>query len=132
MAFAADLVRRAKAEVTAEYMKSAADLMAMNGRPGFDVGGGAFVVSDVRRAGFENVDFGWGAAAYGGPAEAGHNGTLGVASFFGTLKNKNGENGIVVPLVLPAAAMERFVVEIGVLLKVEEDGNQKGKSISAL
>ncbi|GKV07461.1 hypothetical protein SLEP1_g19238 [Rubroshorea leprosula] len=114
--YALDLVRRAKADVTEEYMKSVADMMVIKGRPHFTVVR-SYLVSDVTRAGFVDVDFGWGKPAYGGPAKGGVGAIPGVASFYIPFKNKKGENGIVVPLCLPAPAMERFIGELDSMLK---------------
>ncbi|GAV70647.1 Transferase domain-containing protein [Cephalotus follicularis] len=116
LGYAVDLVRKAKAEVDEEYMKSVADLMVIKGRPHFTVVR-SYLVSDVTRAGFGEVDFGWGKAAYGGPAKGGVGAIPGVASFYIPYRNKKGENGIVVPICLPAIAMERFVKELDSMLK---------------
>ncbi|KAA8549932.1 hypothetical protein F0562_001616 [Nyssa sinensis] len=115
LGYALELVMKAKADVTEEYMRSLADLMVIRGRPHFTVVR-TYLVSDVTRAGFSEVDFGWGKPAYGGPAKGGVGAIPGVASFYIPFKNKKGENGIVVPICLPAAAMERFVMELESML----------------
>ncbi|GFY83976.1 hypothetical protein Acr_03g0007500 [Actinidia rufa] len=74
--------------------------------------GGEELVYDVTRAGFRDVDFGWGKAAYGGPAKGGV-----VASFYIPFTNKEGESGIVVPICLPAPAMDRFMTQLDNMLK---------------
>ncbi|KAK6926216.1 hypothetical protein RJ641_007935 [Dillenia turbinata] len=114
--YALELVKKAKNDVTSEYMQSVADLMVLKGRPHITVVR-TFCVSDVTRAGFGDVDFGWGKAAYGGPAKGGVGAIPGVVSFYVPFKNKQGENGIVVPICLPAPAMERFVAELDSMLK---------------
>uniref|UniRef100_A0A0D9X054 Uncharacterized protein n=1 Tax=Leersia perrieri TaxID=77586 RepID=A0A0D9X054_9ORYZ len=89
------------------YVQSVADLMAQRGRrPRFGRAARTYLVSDVTRAGFEGVDFGWGEGAYGGPAAA----TL--ATFHLTVKGAGGEELIVVPMCLPAAAMERLEFDL--------------------
>ncbi|XP_057545441.1 benzyl alcohol O-benzoyltransferase-like [Amaranthus tricolor] len=113
--YALNLVKKAKADVTQEYMRSLADLMVLKGRPHFTVVR-TFVVSDVTRAGFADLDFGWGRPAYGGPAKGGVGAIPGVASFYIPFKNGKGEKGIVVPLCLPGNAMEIFVKELNGLL----------------
>lgn len=115
LGYALELVMKAKRDVTEEYMKSLADLMVLRGRPHFAVVR-SYLVSDVTRAGFGEVDFGWGKAAYGGPAKGGVGAIPGVASFYIPFTNKQGERGIVVPLVLPAASMERFVSELDTMI----------------
>lgn len=131
--YAVDLVRKAKADVTKEYMQSLADLMVIRGRPHFAVVR-SYLVSDVTQAGFGDVDFGWGKAVYGGPAKGGVGAIPGVASFYIPFRNTKGENGIVVPVCLPANAMDVFVKELEALLKPGDDavaGREKSVFISS-
>ncbi|PON38310.1 Transferase [Parasponia andersonii] len=114
--YAVELVKMAKAEVTEEYMRSVADLMVSRGRPHFTVVR-SYLVSDLTHAGFGEVDFGWGKAVYGGAAKGGVGAIPGVASFFIPFNNTNGEQGIVVPVCLPAPAMDIFVKELQYMLK---------------
>lgn len=116
--YALDLVKGAKNSVDQEYMKSVADLMVSTGRRHFTVVR-SYLVSDLTRAGFGDVDFGWGRAVYGGAAKGGVGAIPGVASFYIPFRNHKGEDGIVVPFCLPAAAMEIFVKELNSLLKEE-------------
>ena len=111
LGYALELVRKAKADVTEEYMHSLADLMVVKGRPHFTVVR-SYLVSDVTRAGFGEVDFGWGKALYGGPAKGGVGAIPGVASFYIPFKNAKGEQGLVIPVCLPSEAMDRFVKEL--------------------
>ena len=115
LGYALELVRKAKADVTQEYMQSLADLLVLKGRPHFTVVR-SFLVSDVTRAGFGEVDLGWGKAVYGGPAKGGVGAIPGVASFYIPFTNAKGEEGLVIPLCLPAEAMERFVKELNDML----------------
>ncbi|XP_062151929.1 benzyl alcohol O-benzoyltransferase-like [Alnus glutinosa] len=117
LGYAVELVKKAKNEVTEEYMRSVADMLVIRGRPHFTVVR-SFVVSDLTRAGFREVDFGWGNATYGGVAKSGAGTTPGgeCLSFYVPFKNSKGEDGIVVPIVLPAPAMERFIKELDCLL----------------
>ncbi|MGJ2543706.1 acyltransferase [Salmonella enterica subsp. enterica serovar Paratyphi A] len=101
LVYALELVRMAKAQVTAEYFRSVADLMVIKGRPMYTVPGN-FFVSDVRHLGFHTVDFGWGKPVYGGIAGAFPN-----ISFYMSFKD-----GIVVPICLPQGVMERFQKEL--------------------
>lgn len=125
--YALELVKKAKDDVTEDYMKSLADLMVIRGRPHFTVVR-SYLVSDVTRAGFGEVDFGWGKAAYGGPAKGGVGAIPGVASFYIPFKNHEGENGIVIPVCLPALAMERFVKELDSMLKTRNVGTTMSKT----
>ncbi|KAF9625477.1 hypothetical protein IFM89_023393 [Coptis chinensis] len=119
LGYALELVKKAKADVTEEYMKSLADFMVIKGRPHFSVVG-AYLVSDLTRAGFGEVDFGWGKAVYGGAAKGGVGAIPGVASFYIPMRNNKGEDGIVVPICLPGPAMDRFVVELEKLMREPE------------
>ncbi|CAL9147010.1 unnamed protein product [Musa hybrid cultivar] len=116
LGYALDLVRKAKSDVTNEYVRSVADLMVLRGRPHFTVVR-SYLVSDVTKAGFGDVDFGWGMAAYGGPAKGGVGAIPGVASFYIPFRNGKGEDGIVVPVCLPGPAMEKFTMEMESLIK---------------
>ncbi|XP_059440381.1 benzyl alcohol O-benzoyltransferase-like, partial [Corylus avellana] len=113
LGYAVELVKKAKKEVTEEYMRSCADMLVIRGRPNFTMVR-SIVVSDVTRAGFREVDFGWGKATYGGPAKSMEG--AGSISFYVPYKNNKGEDGIVVPISLPAPAMERFIKELNCLL----------------
>ena len=61
LSYALELVKAAKNSVDQEYIKSVADMMVTKGRPHFAVVR-SYLVSDLTRAGFGNVDFGWGKA----------------------------------------------------------------------
>ncbi|CAK7333787.1 unnamed protein product [Dovyalis caffra] len=117
LGYALELVRKAKENVTEEYIRSVASLMVIRGRPHITVVR-AFVVSDLRRAGFQEVDFGWGKAVYAGAARGGGGAIPGVISFYNAFTNEKGENGTLVLICLPETAMERFVNELDRTLKV--------------
>ncbi|XP_073012138.1 benzyl alcohol O-benzoyltransferase-like [Typha latifolia] len=106
--YALEQVMKAKAKVTDEFLQSVADLMVVRGRPRFTTAQ-TYLVSDLTRAGFEEVDFGWGEGVYGGAA------TANLATFHIKSKNGRGEEGIGLPMCLPAPAMERFALEIASL-----------------
>ncbi|XP_058752065.1 benzyl alcohol O-benzoyltransferase-like [Vicia villosa] len=133
LAYALDLVKMAKANVTQEYMRSIADLMVIKGRPGYTVEG-LYLVTDVTRAGFREVDFGWGKAVYGGPARTGDGG---IAGFHIPFKNAKGEDGLIIPFFLPSHAMERLIKETDNLLKrninqLTKNNPKSGITISSL
>ncbi|KAK7345262.1 hypothetical protein VNO77_15860 [Canavalia gladiata] len=115
LGYALELVRKTKADVTEEYMRSVADLMVLKGRPHFTVVR-TYFVSDVTSIGFREVNFGWGKAVYGGPAKGGVGAIPGVSSFFIPFKNAKGEEGLVIPFCLPSEAMDRFVKELDTIL----------------
>ncbi|KAK4430467.1 Benzyl alcohol O-benzoyltransferase [Sesamum alatum] len=118
--FAVELVMKTKSEVTEEYIKSAADMMVIAGRPHFAVKR-TYIVSDVTRVGFADVDYGWGTAVYGGPAKGGVGVIPGLTSFYISVKNNKGDRGIVVPICLQANAMEVFVTEFEKMVKRDDD-----------
>ncbi|GAY55600.1 hypothetical protein CUMW_165410 [Citrus unshiu] len=105
--YAVELVKKAKAQMNEEYIRSVADLMVIKGRRIKSSTRGNFIVSDLRNVGLGDVDFGWGKPIYGGAA-----GAVAVFSFCVKYQSKNGEPGILVPICLPQSAMERFQEEL--------------------
>ncbi|KAE8718582.1 Benzyl alcohol O-benzoyltransferase [Hibiscus syriacus] len=105
--YAVKLVKETKVKVTEEYMKSKVDLIVSRRRPNVNTVR-SLLVSDLTRAGFREVDFGWGKAEFRGPA----NGEA-IRSFYIPWKNKE---GIAVPVCLPAPVMDSFVKEINRML----------------
>lgn len=118
LGYALELVKKIKANVTEEYVRSVMALMVIKGRPHFTVVG-SYIVSDLRHAGFEKVDFGWGKALYAGAAKGVLGDIPGASSLYLPFTNNKGEKGIMVPLYLPAPAMERFVKELDLMLKYQ-------------
>ncbi|KAL6642958.1 hypothetical protein ACP70R_021139 [Stipagrostis hirtigluma subsp. patula] len=118
LSYAVGLVKRAKAEVDMEYMRSVADLMAHRGRPCMALVN-TFVLSDLTKAARVDLDFGWGKPAYAGPALGTVTipGTGTAFSFFVPFTDASGEEGIVVPMCLPRVAMSRFEEELVKLLQ---------------
>lgn len=110
-----------------EYRASVLDFIEVNGRNGF-CSEGAFVVSDMSRLRFANVDFGWGEGVYGGPARAGTGMVPGMVTSVIGHKNEEGVEGALALVSLPPASLERFHVEV----KKEIDSVTLSKPISAL
>ena len=115
LGYVVELLKKAKNNITEEYLRSVIDLMMIKGRPHF-CGVGSYVVSNVTRAGFGEVDFGWGKPFYGRPAKGEVGAIAGVSGFYIPSKNGKGENGIVVPISLPVQAIERFGNQLDILL----------------
>ncbi|XP_048546113.1 benzyl alcohol O-benzoyltransferase-like [Triticum urartu] len=116
LSYAVELVMKAKREVDVEYILSVATLMAQRGRPHFAVARG-YLVADVTKFGFRDLDFGWGKPVYAGPAKGGVLAIPGVASFFIAARNAMGEEGIAVPVCMPGPTMDKFVNEMGKLMR---------------
>ncbi|PSS01277.1 Methanol O-anthraniloyltransferase [Actinidia chinensis var. chinensis] len=114
--YAMEGVKKAKAKMTGEYLRSVADLMVTKGRPLYTVVGN-YIVSDMTRVGLDTIDFGWGKPVYGGPARA-----FPLISFYGRFKDNKGEDGIVVLICLPEAAMETFQEELKKMIGEHVDG----------
>jgi benzyl alcohol O-benzoyltransferase len=106
--------------VDAEYVRSVADLMVLRGRPNFTAVR-SFPLNELTKAGFGDLDLGWGWPVYGGPAKVGPDVFPGVMSFLIKYTNSGGEDGIIAPLSLPRPAMDRFVEEMGKLLHAPVD-----------
>ena len=110
------LLKKVKADVTMEHIKSFADLMAIKGRPHYTVVG-SYCVSDLTHAGIEYLDLEWEKPIYGGPARGGNGVVLGHTNFHVPFKNKKCEKGIVIPISLPKQAMKRFDLELEKMLR---------------
>jgi hypothetical protein len=124
--YALRLVVSAKAHAMEEgHLQSVADLMVARGRPRFAVAR-TYVVSDITRSGLRDLDVGWGRAVYGGPA------TATLATFHLAGRNKAGEEGVLVPMRLPAPAMERLKLEVARGLGVSAPGAPSGSSLSEI
>ncbi|KAK7284279.1 hypothetical protein RJT34_19023 [Clitoria ternatea] len=104
--YAVELISKVKGEVTEEYMHSVADLMVTKGRCLFTTAR-SFIISDLRHFKLREIDFGWGKAVYGGVAKGGA-GPFPGATYIIPHKNVKGEEGFVLPICLPANAMEMF------------------------
>ncbi|KAJ0735924.1 putative benzyl alcohol O-benzoyltransferase [Helianthus annuus] len=111
---ALELVRKAKSQVSEEYMRSVADLMAIRGRPTSAFG--SYIVSDLTRTSLLELDFGWGNAVYAGPDNP-------LAGFYTRYINHKGESIIVVPVQLPRYAMKRFAEELDRMLVPDDKGD---------
>ncbi|RDX62709.1 Benzyl alcohol O-benzoyltransferase, partial [Mucuna pruriens] len=122
--YAVELINKVKKEVTEEYMHSAADLLVTKGRCLFTTIRSC-IVSDLTRARFREVNFGWGNAVYAGPASGGAGAFPGV-TYFTSFKNAKGEEGILFPIQLPAEAMERFAKEFHDMLSYQNQPENSG------
>ncbi|XP_062103711.1 benzyl alcohol O-benzoyltransferase-like [Humulus lupulus] len=110
--YAASLISAVKQGVTGdEYRASVLDFIEANEHRGF-CAEGAFVVSDMTRLRFTDVDFGWGQAVYGGPARAGTGLVPIMVTSLITHKNDKGVEGVLALVSLPLELMERFHKEI--------------------
>uniref|UniRef100_A0ACD5TWF2 Uncharacterized protein n=1 Tax=Avena sativa TaxID=4498 RepID=A0ACD5TWF2_AVESA len=124
--YALRLVVDAKAYAMEDgHLQSVVDLMVARGRPRFAVAR-TYVVSDITRAGLRDVDVGWGRAVYGGPA------TATLATFHLAGRNEAGEEGVLVPMRLPAPAMEKLKLEVASGLGVIGADAPAGCSLSEI
>ncbi|KAL6006895.1 hypothetical protein ACLOJK_032391 [Asimina triloba] len=113
LGYAAGLVSGVKKSVVGdEYRQSVLDFIEANGRRGF-CAEGAFVVSDMTRLRFADVDMGWGQAVYGGPGRAGTGMVPGmVTSVIGYRDDDSGADGVLALASLPERAVEIFLREV--------------------
>ncbi|MED6225728.1 hypothetical protein PIB30_096441 [Stylosanthes scabra] len=124
LGYAVELIKKVKAEVTEEYVRSVADLMVTKRRPLFTTVG-SFIVSNLTRVGLIEVDFGWGKALYAGVSKGGAGPSIHDATFYMDYQNENGEEGVLFPIYLPSIAMERFEKELGDMLGGDLSNNQQ-------
>uniref|UniRef100_A0ACD5ZIA0 Uncharacterized protein n=1 Tax=Avena sativa TaxID=4498 RepID=A0ACD5ZIA0_AVESA len=123
---ALQLVANAKARVMEDgHLMSLADMLATRGRPRFTVAR-TYLVSDITRSGLTDLDVGWGRGVYGGPP------TATLATFHLAGRNEAGEDGVLVPMRLPAPAMERLASEVARGLRVTRAGAPAGCSMSEM
>uniref|UniRef100_A0A0E0D474 Uncharacterized protein n=1 Tax=Oryza meridionalis TaxID=40149 RepID=A0A0E0D474_9ORYZ len=110
LGYALDLVRKAKLEVTDEYVKSTVDFLTSRKWPSLVVDR-TYIVLDITSVGDDKIDFGWGKRMGGGIPMAGDIMSK-LISYFTKCKNADGEDCIVVPMYLPSITMDRFAAEI--------------------
>nr|GMC69849.1 methanol O-anthraniloyltransferase-like [Ipomoea batatas] len=114
--YAVRLIEKAKSRVSEDYVRWEVEFMGSNGRPAFLRSRSCFVATDLSRLGFDEMDFGWGKPVYGGTMDGGASAT---AITHARYRNSDGEDGVVVPVFLPAAAMKRFEAEMMKLTALE-------------
>ncbi|KAK7270800.1 hypothetical protein RJT34_26231 [Clitoria ternatea] len=119
LGYALELVKKAKNEASEEFVHSVADLMVTKGRPCFTLSG-SFMVSDLTKSGFTDVNYGWGEGLYSGVAMGGLGDIPGV-SFYVPYTNSKGEKGRVVPICLPECAMDRFEKVLDDTFKIKDN-----------
>lgn len=107
LGYAVELVKKSKAKMSEEYLRSAIDFVEVRGRPPFALEGMSdFLVSDNTRTGLGEIDFGFGKPVYAGVAKS-----TDLISFYVRSTNKE-EREILVPVCLPLLSMEIFQQEL--------------------
>ncbi|KAI5424165.1 benzyl alcohol O-benzoyltransferase [Lathyrus oleraceus] len=114
LGYALELIRKSKDEVTEEYMQSVADFMVIKERCLFTTVNSC-IISDLTRAKFREVNFGWGEGVYGGVAQGGAGPFPGV-TFIVPHKNAKGEECLMLPICLSYEVMKRFEKELDDIL----------------
>ncbi|XP_047153218.1 benzyl alcohol O-benzoyltransferase-like [Vigna umbellata] len=125
--YAVELIKKLKGEVTEEYMHSVADLMVIKDRCMITTVRSC-IISDLTRLKLREADFGWGEAVYGGVAEGGA-GSFVEATYQVLHRNAKGEEGIVLPIWLPAKAMDRFAKELDAMFGNQNQSNTGSPSL---
>ncbi|KAK7289997.1 hypothetical protein RIF29_04089 [Crotalaria pallida] len=121
LGYALELVKKAKNEANEEYVHSVTDLMVINERRprlvSFGEGSLAVLeVSDLTKAGYKDVNFGWGKALYAGVPES-----YILTIFCVPYTNSKGEQGRLAVCCLPEEVMERFAEELDNLIKIKNE-----------
>jgi len=114
LGYAVELIIKAKYQVTEEYMHSVADFMVIKERRLLTTVRSC-IISDLTRANYKEVNFGWGEAKYAGVAKGGAGGFPG-ATFIVPHKNEKREDGLILPISLPYEDMKRFAKELDKML----------------
>lgn len=109
LSYAVELMTKATKKVNEDDVKSYFDFMAFHGKPAFVKNRGAWVVSDSSRVGFDEVDFGWGKPAYGGPMDGG---SFSYISLYSPVQRNAREVGVMAPICLPISAMDKLKEEV--------------------
>ncbi|XP_031125299.1 methanol O-anthraniloyltransferase-like [Ipomoea triloba] len=107
--YAVELIEKAKSRVTEDYVRSVVNFLVSNGRPPLLRSRSSIAVTDLSRLGFDEMDFGWGKPVYGGTMDGGASAT---AITHARYRNSDGEDGVLVPVFLPPAAMKKFEEEM--------------------
>ncbi|KAK9221218.1 hypothetical protein WN944_009644 [Citrus x changshan-huyou] len=101
LGYAVALVKKAKAEMGEEHIRSAADLMEVKGRrPRYAIKGN-YIVSDLSKVGFDRIDLGWGKPVFAGIA-----GAKSIFSFLNRYQKEDGETGTLIPIRFPRPSMK--------------------------
>nr|GMD99241.1 methanol O-anthraniloyltransferase-like [Ipomoea batatas] len=111
--YAVKLIEEAKGRANEDYIRSMVNFMSSKGRPPIQRSRSSFIVTDLSRLGFSEMDFGWGKPVYGGTMEGERSATIIAHALY---RNSDGEDGIVVPVFLPPPAMKRFEEEMKKLI----------------
>ncbi|CAI8583771.1 unnamed protein product [Vicia faba] len=114
LGYVVELIRKVKTQVTEEYIRSVADFMVINERCLFTTVNSC-IISDLTRAKFREVDFGWGEGVYGGVAKGGA-GPFPGATYIVPYKNAKGEDCFMLPICLSSQVMKRFAEELDQML----------------
>ncbi|XP_019188303.1 PREDICTED: methanol O-anthraniloyltransferase-like [Ipomoea nil] len=89
------LIEKAKSRVSEDYVRWEVNFMGSKGRPPLLRSRSSFLVSDLSRLGFSEMDFGWGKPVYGGTMDGAGSATkINHARY----RNSDGEDGVLVPV----------------------------------
>ncbi|XP_019155930.1 PREDICTED: uncharacterized protein LOC109152737 [Ipomoea nil] len=114
--YAVELIEKAKSRVSGDYIRSEVNFLDSNGKPPLLRTRNSIVVTDLTRLGFHRIDFGWGKPVYGGTMDGGASAT---AITHARYRNSDGQDGVLVPVFLPAVAMKRFEEEMNKFTALE-------------
>ncbi|XP_020208299.1 13-hydroxylupanine O-tigloyltransferase [Cajanus cajan] len=112
LGYALELVKKAKYKANEDYVRSVVDFVANKERACFPRSG-SFGVTDHTKAGFTDVNFGWGNALYNGVVAKGGMGYMLGACAITPHTNSNGEQGRAVLMSVPEYVLEMLEKEIG-------------------
>jgi hypothetical protein len=127
--YALELVKTAKNNVTVEYVWSYTDLAVIKDKRDFNRVR-CYFPTDVTCVGFEEVDFGWGKAVYGGPAKLWNEPNSKLTGHNTSFGNSSGKS-VIVSILLPNEAREIFMKELDGMLKGHAIGGPSSSPIKS-
>ncbi|XP_015897313.3 alcohol acyl transferase 1 allele RGa-like [Ziziphus jujuba] len=105
LGYALELLKKSRSDMNEEYIRSVTDFIVTKQPDGYKLKGN-FIVSDISKVGFAEVDFGWGCAEF-----AGHPGSFPVVAHYMHHSCDDGD-GFIVPMCLSLLDMERFKQQV--------------------
>ncbi|XP_015897302.3 alcohol acyl transferase 1 allele RGa-like [Ziziphus jujuba] len=106
LGYALELLKKARSKMDEDHIRSVTNFIVTKNPPGYKIKRN-FIISDLTKVGFAEVDLGWGCAEF-----AGNPGSYPMVTHYKHHKSNNVDYGIIVPICLPLLDMKRFKDEL--------------------